>query len=440
MGRHDVLTVVELAESVRTHLLDLLAIGARVLAELGGRIRQEDIIELVPLVAVERPAVVVRDGDDVGSVFVLTHEATVATALPPNNFGKHPVPSRYLPSMQIRQLTQATITETEAVALARLRTAVDPRRLRSDPVVSRQAAIDELRGSNASYGFRYSALFDGDTMVGLAETQGALNGENTDACEVGIWVDPTYCDPDLPDYQWHHQLFEHIDAYERSIGRTRYWGWGDLDDPVTRGFWEGELGYTLAYDERISRCTLADVDAALMQQWIDRAADRANGYHLVAASAPFDDDVIELFAQGLEAMNDAPLDDIVQEHESFDAERARDVEDLYLSTPSIYRAIFAVETATGELGGYSAIRIPRADPSLTKQADTVTVNAHRNKGIGRWMKAEMWAWLRAEHPEVISLDTGNAESNTAMLAINEAMGFRDVLHHGVWHKLPATDD
>jgi hypothetical protein len=34
----------------------------------------------VPLVAIKRPAIVMRDGDDVGSVFVMPHRATLLRA------------------------------------------------------------------------------------------------------------------------------------------------------------------------------------------------------------------------------------------------------------------------------------------------------------------------------------------------------------------------
>ena len=337
--------------------------------------------------------------------------------------------------MEIRELRQDTITAAEADELARLRSLVDPRRAPDDPPVSRQLAINDLRIKTPSYGYTYWAMFDGDIMVGLSEAGGARNGPNTDACEVGLWIDPQRYDETSPDFTLHHHLFNHVDAAERATGRTRYWPWGNQSDPATRQYWETELGYTQAYDERISRCIVADTDADLMQRWIDQAGERASGYHLVSATAPFDDQTIEYYAQGLETMNDAPLDDIVQEPEPFDAARARDIEALFLALHCTYRATFAIETATGELAGYTALRIPDAEPAKSKQGDTVTVEAHRNRGIGRWLKADMWSWLRTEHPQVESLDTGNAESNRAMLAINEAMGFCDILHHAVWHKL-----
>ena len=57
---------------------------------------------------------------------------------------------------------------------------------------------------------------------------------------------------------------------------------------------------------------------------------------------------------------------------------------------------------------------------------------HRNRGLGRWLKAEMWRQLREQRPDVRTLDTGNAESNDAMLAINEAMGFKPHARLGIW--------
>lgn len=333
--------------------------------------------------------------------------------------------------MEIRTLDQQSITADEADQLAELKTRCDPNRLRTDPPVSPQLAINGLRPSVATFAFDYYAMFDEGRLVAFAETFGAVDAENTDIAEVGIFTDQALADPGL-----HRIMFDHIEAIERGRGRERFWGWGNLADTPTRDFWEGELGYTLAYDERISRCVVADVDPDLMAAWIERAAERAGAYELFRAEAPFDDGQLELFAEALEAMNDAPDDDLEYEDETFDVERARQIQTLHLSTQSSYRAVFAVERASGELAGYTALRIPDAEPAYAKQGDTVTIDKHRNQGIGRWIKADMWQWLRADRPEVTFLDTGNAESNRAMLAINEAMGFGDILHHGVWQLTP----
>ena len=48
---------------------------------------------------------------------------------------------------------------------------------------------------------------------------------------------------------------------------------------------------------------------------------------------------------------------------------------------------------------------------------------HRDKGIGRWLKATKCLRLFAEKPHVEYVDTWNAFSNAPMLGINIAMGF-----------------
>lgn len=328
--------------------------------------------------------------------------------------------------MEIRELDRETITPDEATEVARLWSIVHMNRLPTDPPMTVQLALNEMRPSVPTWSFRWFAMFDGETAVGLGNIDGARNAENAEIGEIGVAIDPSLRRQGLGTL-----LYNHLLEQAHADGRTTIWGYGAIDEP-TSGFWHDHLGYTLSYDERISRCDLGEVDADLMQQWINRAGERATGYHLVRAQAPMNDDLIGHFAAALEAMNDAPLDDLEMERQTFDESRAREVEQLHLESQSDYRLVFAIETATNDLAGYTAIRVPDAEPTLAHQNDTVTVPAHRNKGIGRWLKADMWHWLREERPEVQFLDTGNAESNRAMLAINEAMGFRDVAHYGVW--------
>ena len=52
------------------------------------------------------------------------------------------------------------------------------------------------------------------------------------------------------------------------------------------------------------------------------------------------------------------------------------------------------------------------------------VPAHRGRGLGLWVKADMLVRLRAERPEVAEVLTGNASSNRHMLAVNERLGYR----------------
>jgi hypothetical protein len=58
--------------------------------------------------------------------------------------------------------------------------------------------------------------------------------------------------------------------------------------------------------------------------------------------------------------------------------------------------------------------------------------------LGKWLKAAMLERLHRERPDVRVVRTGNADTNAAMLAINEALGFAVAREAIVWQV--ATDD
>ncbi len=48
----------------------------------------------------------------------------------------------------------------------------------------------------------------------------------------------------------------------------------------------------------------------------------------------------------------------------------------------------------------------------------------RGRGLGKWLKALMIVYIKENYPKVERIITGNAESNEAMLSINDRMGFK----------------
>jgi hypothetical protein len=52
------------------------------------------------------------------------------------------------------------------------------------------------------------------------------------------------------------------------------------------------------------------------------------------------------------------------------------------------------------------------------------VASHRGHRLGVLLKTEMNLWLRDAQPQLVSIDTWNAESNDHMIEVNEAMGYR----------------
>jgi GNAT superfamily N-acetyltransferase len=91
--------------------------------------------------------------------------------------------------------------------------------------------------------------------------------------------------------------------------------------------------------------------------------------------------------------------------------------------------------ASGELVALTELRHIRFRPWHAGQGDTCTHPAHRDRGLGRWIKAHNLRWLLEEHPEVEEIDTWNAGVNEPMLNLNRELGFRPLRTWRHW-RLP----
>ena len=212
----------------------------------------------------------------------------------------------------------------------------------------------------------------------------------------------------------------------RSDARTSVIAWGDCT-PENDAYWNS-LGAELRSTEQESDLDMASVDAELMGRWIEAAPADVD---LVYWAGRCPDEHIDALVVTANAMNDAPTDNLEIEDMSFDAAILRADFDARDACGIDYLGILAL-CADGSAAGATEVFVNRHRPAYSWQWNTVVLSAHRGRGIGRWMKAAMWQRLRAEAPEVAMLRTGNAQSNAAMLAINNEMGFQPSHLMGCW--------
>ncbi len=198
----------------------------------------------------------------------------------------------------------------------------------------------------------------------------------------------------------------------------------------TRAFWDC-YGADLGQIERISRLWMADTDPDLMRAWVEARQDRAADYELVHWRGPTPEHLVPTVAVLRTAMNTAPRDDLDLGDDIWtdqDVRALSDYHELRQQDPW-YSIVLAPD---GSPAGLTTVVIGRHTPKLGHQGDTVVLPEHRNRGLGRWLKADMWLRLSEGAPALVAIDTGNAESNDPMLAINVAMGFRPLTEWGVW--------
>ena len=198
------------------------------------------------------------------------------------------------------------------------------------------------------------------------------------------------------------------------------------------GSWEGgpgepflaALGMESRLRERKSRCYIKDVDAQMLDDWVEGAVARRNGYSLLTWDGSAPDDCVERFAEIIHIMNTAPREGFEMEDDITTVEMIRE-HDAIADAAGLRRYVAVVRhDESGAFAGFTTIAVEKWHPEKAEQWGTCTDPAHRNQGIGRWLKAANAVRLLEQHPEIEFIDTWNAGSNRPMLNINEAMGFR----------------
>jgi len=134
------------------------------------------------------------------------------------------------------------------------------------------------------------------------------------------------------------------------------------------------------------------------------------------------DHLLESFAQLREAMETAPKGDLDITIEWSPAS-IRAAEAAHVRCQHRNLVLCARDDATDELVALTDVLVPQGRPTVAFQEDTVVRPDHRNRGLGRWVKADMLRWLAEEEPQLEQIVTWNATENAAMRGINTELGF-----------------
>ena len=265
------------------------------------------------------------------------------------------------------------------------------------------------------------------------------------AGEIVAWASVSHVD--VPENRSHAHVWVAVHPEVRGLGlgstlltrateTARRWGCTVLDFEARVGG-PGEpflrsIGAELRLIERRSRCRTAEIDREQLEGWVRRAGERAAGYSLVAWDGPCPDELVAAFVALKGVMNTAPLEALEWDDDRLTVEQWREVEATNAARGFELWQVCARHDDSGELAGYTELARLRHWPEMAWQEDTGVWPKHRERGLGRWLKAANALRLLDEHPEVRCVDTWNAGSNEAMLAINVAMGFQPLENWGGW--------
>ena len=192
-------------------------------------------------------------------------------------------------------------------------------------------------------------------------------------------------------------------------------------------------GYDLALSE-VQRELRLPVDDDLLAGLADDAARAHPAYELRAWSGPVPDDLLQGWAEITSILaTEAPTGDLDLEPEAASTEAVREREDTVARQGRRkYNAVAL--SSSGEVVAYSDLATTVHEPGRAYQWGTLVRRDHRGHRLGVAVKVANLQLLQRARPDITRLTTYNAEVNSHMIDVNEAIGFRPVARLGDFQK------
>jgi len=192
------------------------------------------------------------------------------------------------------------------------------------------------------------------------------------------------------------------------------------------------LGAKKGLEAHTNQLHLADLDRALVASWLARGQANQAEFEIGFWDGAYPEDMLPQVVELMELTNQQPFGDLEIEDMHMTPEQLRQVENNIFTRGSQRWTFYVVDRSTGKFAGYTDTTWNPNRPDVLHQDMTGVFPQYRNKGLGRWLKAAMLDKVMQERRQVKYIRTGNADSNAAMLKINNELGFKPYTADCLW--------
>lgn len=330
--------------------------------------------------------------------------------------------------MRIHDFDPKNASDTELRAFHALSSRLHAESWPEDNPLPLEDTLSWLRNIPEMIDVRGWAVWDdaGERIIARADFETWRTEENQHLAEFHIGILPEFRRQGIAS-----DLLTLIVEEARRRNRRLLQTWADADLVGSNAFL-GWLGARAGLETHTNQLVLADLDRALLRQWIERSQERAQGFSLELIVGPYPEADLAAISELFRVMNDAPRGDLDLEDEDFKPEHIRQWEET-MSKRGMERWRMQIRhDATGELAGFTEVTWNPYRPDILNQWGTGVKPKFRGLGLGRWLKAAMLEKVLRERPYVRVVRTGNADSNAPMLKINHDLGFKPYKAWRIW--------
>ena len=320
------------------------------------------------------------------------------------------------------------VSEGMAAALTDFWNLMEAERVPTDPPSRLESNLGEWRNMPDFVTVNGLALFteDGTSLQAVGHVSYRKAKENQHLAEMHIAVLPEARRRGLGD-----MLLRQLTPLVREAGRRSVIASSNDTQPSGAAFLE-TVGARPGLVAHMNQLDLTDLDRPLLEGWIERARDRAADYELVYLAGPLPDEWLEPMRAVFMIMNTAPRGELDIEDEEVTLEQIKAWEQQLNAGGGTRWKVLARHKPSGEFVGFTELFWHPDNPALLRQWGTGVSPAHRDRGLGRWLKAANLLRVLDDQPGLRFVRTGNADSNKPMLGINYAMGFKPFIAATDW--------
>lgn len=192
------------------------------------------------------------------------------------------------------------------------------------------------------------------------------------------------------------------------------------------------LGAQKGLEGHVNQLRMDELDHSMIHRWLERGNALDTEFELGLWEGPYPEDQLLAVTQLIELTNQQPFGDIEINDVHLTPEQVRQTEQQLFARGSQRWTFYVIDKSNGKFAGYTETVWNPNRPEILMQDMTGVFPEYRNKGLGRWLKAAMLEKVVGERPQVKYIRTGNADSNAAMLKINNELGFKPYMASIFW--------
>jgi GNAT superfamily N-acetyltransferase len=329
-------------------------------------------------------------------------------------------------SLEIKPFNLRHASEAEYAALNVFQNQLRLERLPDDPPLSLQQDIAAAQNIPSFVDVVAWAVWEGERIVAGVNIAFLRMEQNQHLAQFDISILP-----ELRRQGWGKRLLALAMPAVKRENKRLLMSNTNSNVPAGEAFMK-RLGAEMGLAMRVNQLKLAELNRALVSEWVMRAPERAVEFELGSWLGPYPDAVLPAIADLMNVMNDQPRDNMDVEDMHFTPEHIKQMEEGMVKRGFEHWTLYVRDRATGELAGFTDVVWNPEKPELVNQGNTGVWPKYRNKGLGRWLKAAMLEKILHDRPQAKYIRTSNAYSNEPMLKINDELGFKEYMANLTW--------